>query len=89
MSSLAKQEGYLLVDNRGAGEGMTEFATVTCCHCQRTWIKNPQRTRERGYCAKCNGYVCDNPGCHAECRPFWKTLDEELTRIINETPRGA
>lgn len=83
MSSLARHEGYLLIDNRGAGEGFTESATITCCHCQRTFVKNPQRVRPRGYCAKCNAYVCDL--CDGrECNPFWKMLDEELTRITNK-----
>lgn len=84
MDTLQKTEGYLLIDNRASGESMVEAATITCCHCQRTFIKNTQRTRPRGYCAKCNQYVCDNPGCNTECRPFWKTLDEELTRIIHK-----
>lgn len=84
MSSLQRQEGYLLVDNTAAGEGKLESATITCCHCQRTFLKNPQRTRPRGYCAKCDAYVCDNPECSTECRPFWKTLETELTRITNK-----
>ena len=86
MKSLASHEGYLLIDNRAAGEQKLESATITCCHCQRTLIKNPARTRPRGYCTKCDDYVCDNRACNLECRPFWKSVDEELTRIINQTP---
>ena len=52
-----------------------ESATVTCAHCNRIVILNPDRTRPRGYCAKCDHYVCDNPGCALECIPFAKILD--------------
>lgn len=52
-----------------------EFATVTCCHCNVVVILNPLRTRARGYCPKCDAYVCDNPGCGLECRNFEKLLD--------------
>lgn len=84
MPSLQRQEGYLLIDNTAAGEGKMEAATLTCCHCQRIFLKNPDRVRARGYCAKCDSYVCDNPACNAQCSPFWKRLDAELTRIIHQ-----
>lgn len=55
-----------------------ESATVTCLHCNAVVILNPNRTRPRHYCAKCDGYICD--GCDAlaaqyGCRPFEKLLD--------------
>lgn len=53
-----------------------ESGTKICAHCQACVILNPQRTRERGYCAKCDDYICDNPICRAECRPFAKALDQ-------------
>lgn len=53
-----------------------ESATVTCAHCNAVVILNPNRTRPRGYCAKCDAYVCDTPACGLECRPFKKLLDE-------------
>lgn len=51
-----------------------ESATVTCSHCNAIVILNPNRSRPRGYCRKCDSYVCDKPGC-AECLPFEKTID--------------
>ena len=36
-----------------------EAATLTCSHCQKTVILNPQRTRARGYCPSCDHFVCD------------------------------
>lgn len=69
----------------GAGRGTWESPTVSCCHCNTVVILNPLRTRARGYCPKCDGYVCDSPGCSAECRPFEKTLDDLQAQI----ERGA
>lgn len=53
-----------------------ESATVTCLHCGVVVILNPDRKRPRGYCAKCDGYVCDKASCGVECRPFAKLIDE-------------
>lgn len=55
---------------------MLESATVTCCHCQVVVVLNPLRTRPRGYCQKCDNYVCDSPVCSAECRPFQAVLEQ-------------
>ena len=52
-----------------------ESATITCSHCQVVVILNPNRTRPRGYCAKCDHYVCDSPLCNRECVPFAKVAD--------------
>lgn len=60
----------------GAGaRGVFESATVTCAHCQRVVVLNPQRTRERGYCRRCDHYVCDNPACNIGCLPMNQALD--------------
>ena len=53
-----------------------ESATVTCCHCNAVVILNPDRTRPRAYCAKCDQYHCDSPACGLECRPFQRLIDE-------------
>lgn len=44
----------------GAGKGVFESATFTCSHCQVVVVLNPDRSRDRGYCRKCDHYVCDN-----------------------------
>ncbi len=58
----------------GAGQ-VFESATIICAHCGTGVILNPNRTRPRGYCRKCDAYVCDSPDCNAECKPLIKTLD--------------
>lgn len=85
-------EGYLLIDHRAAEGGIDgavpvragalfESATITCSHCQRQVVLNPGRTRERGYCPKCDHYVCDT--CEAVrvtsggvCKTFKQIMDE-------------
>ena len=68
------------------GEGkLFETATMTCCHCNAVVIANPDRVRARGYCPKCNDYVCDNPGCHSNCTPFVKILDDAEKRAVRES----
>lgn len=53
-----------------------ETATITCCHCNTTFFKNPDRTRPRGYCPKCDDYQCDLCVAVGECRPFQQLIDE-------------
>jgi hypothetical protein len=53
-----------------------ESPIIACAHCNTPVILNPNRTRPRGYCRKCDAYVCDNPACNSECTPFTKTLDD-------------
>jgi hypothetical protein len=66
---------------RGA---MFESPTINCSHCERLVVLNPDRTRSRGYCPKCDRYVCDQ--CEAErvrtgvCRPFKQVIDEFMER---------
>jgi hypothetical protein len=84
-----RREGYLLIDNRHApgpdGTRFLEAATFTCSHCQAQVIYNPMRTRDRGWCRKCDSYVCDS--CEAVravhgCKPYLEVLDD-LDRQLN------
>lgn len=65
----------------GAGASY-ESATITCSHCQTVVVLNPMRTRARGYCAKCDHYICDNPLCSLDCLPLNKVLDDLQERIL-------
>ena len=71
--------GYLLVDNRVSGGQLVEMPTLTCAHCGVVVVLNPQRTRPRGLCFKCNAYVCDNAGCNAECNPIQEGIELALS----------
>lgn len=97
MHSKRSREGYFLLDSRhapipdatvvskglppGSGRTMFEAPTYTCTHCQRVVVLNPDRSRERAYCRKCDAYICD--GCGAAyaasggtCNSFARLLDE-------------
>lgn len=88
MHSKRSQEGYLLIDHRNApgvtpargvdapavAAGATfESATITCSHCHRIVILNPDRSRERHHCFKCDHYICDT------CAAARKGVDECTT----------
>lgn len=73
------------------GRGMKlETATINCSHCERLVVLNPDRTRSRGYCPKCDRYVCDQ--CEAErvrsgvCRPFKQVIDEFVDAAAKNRP---
>jgi hypothetical protein len=67
------------------GKGETfEADVLTCSHCQRGVLLNPARERPRGYCGKCDHYICDSPGCQVECLPIRKLLDD----LQNQAARG-
>jgi hypothetical protein len=98
MRTKRSQEGYLQIDHR-AGDGtrlvpagtQLEVATLTCAHCHTIYVLNPQRTRERGWCWKCDQYLCDKPGCNAGCHPVNKLFDkiqEAAGRGLRVTPGG-
>jgi hypothetical protein len=59
MRSKRSLEGELTIDERGSGGKLFESPTVTCSHCQRVVILNPDRSRPRGHCWKCDHYICD------------------------------
>lgn len=73
-------------DAIAVGKGqLFESATNECSHCQRGIILNPLRTRERGYCHKCDKYICTACSLllHLSgiCRPYQQLVDEIYERI--------
>lgn len=66
-----------------------ESPVITCCHCNVVMILNPKRTRPRGYCSRCDDYVCASPSCNLECTPFERVLDEAEKRARRSVNRIA
>jgi len=60
-ADLAKMPAKLRASTVLASAGrMTERDVLTCSHCERAVILEPLRVRDRGYCQKCNHYICDD-----------------------------
>ncbi len=74
---LAGHPGY-------AGGKLYEWAVMSCGHCAKDVVLNPERTRERGWCACCDRYVCDTCKAAGDCRPVEKMIDQLL-----KSPRGT
>ena len=83
---MKQRSGYLFIDDRFSGGKLFEADTLTCSHCQRQLIRNPERTRARAYCPKCDKYICD--ACEATrvqtgvCFPFKAILENAVERNI-------
>ena len=68
-------KSIVIIDERAAGLSLKEYPALTCSHCNTVVILNKDRKRDRGYCAKCNAYICDNPICHKFCTPVDKMIE--------------
>jgi len=62
------------------GAGKFEAATFSCSHCPNVVVVHPLRNRSRGYCKKCDHYICDS--CNAKmaingvCKPYKQIMDD-------------
>lgn len=68
---------------------MLEAAVLVCHHCQTHVIQNFDRTRERGYCPKCDGYICDICTLNSKAadyvhRPFKQIVDEVMGAPLSQ-----
>ncbi len=75
-----------------SGQGLFEVPTYTCSHCPQVVVMNPLRRRPRGYCRKCDAYICDR--CNGilaatkECKPYEQVLDELQEKGLKEQNHG-
>jgi hypothetical protein len=85
-----------LTESQAASAGMAPIASelgkgklfqanaLSCSHCDRTILMRHNRTRLRGYCPKCDQYVCDR--CERRrvrtgvCRSMQQRIDEAIER---------
>ena len=76
----------------GKGQRL-ERDVLNCTHCERAVILHPLRTRDRGYCQKCNHYICDE--CEAirvktgVCTPMRQILDRLQGFAAHGRPLGV
>ena len=75
------------------GQGLFEAPTYTCGHCPQVVVMNPLRTRERGYCRKCDHYICDkcNGILHTTrtCIPYIKVIEVLQEHNFMKDQRGS
>lgn len=95
MKTKRRAEGWLLIDHRATqflgGEvpktgAFFESPTITCAHCGTIVILNPDRSRPRGHCRRCDAYVCDSAACNNDCNPLSAQLDAAEETIRNKQP---
>ncbi len=76
----------------GKGE-VFESAIIMCSHCQASVVLNPDRSRSRGYCPKCDKYICDEceylRSINFECREYARRLDSYQQAIELGQPNLA
>ena len=79
-----KPSGLVFVT--GPDGEIQEGETLSCVHCQHTWVKQTGSGKVRGWCEKCCGPIC-GPSC-LECIPAelrWDNLESgkpELTPAV-------
>jgi len=77
----------------GAGRGLFESPTFTCNHCNHIVIMNAARTRSRGYCGKCDHYICDQ--CEVKrvktgiCYTYEAFQDDVMEKTLKDEVKGV
>jgi hypothetical protein len=74
----------------GVGRLKFESATFTCSHCEVIVVLNPDRSRARGYCSRCDHYICDSCTYKKEvlgepCYPFKAQAYDAINKAIQES----
>lgn len=60
---------------------ITEFETVKCVHCQQILFILPGSGKERGWCMKCMGPLCNSKICNGKCVPLDVSLGYDTSSI--------
>ncbi len=56
-----KPNGYYVTQDRDGRK--IEGESRQCVHCQYIWEYHPGSGDVRGWCSKCNGFICARPEC--------------------------
>jgi hypothetical protein len=71
----------------GAGE-VFESAMVVCAHCHNDVVLNPDRSRDREWCRKCDAYICDDCGLVMKASGEHKSAQQKISEIFEQTQRA-
>ena len=66
-----------------------EASIVTCAHCQRGVILNPQRGHSREWCSGCDHYICDNCGLIRKIDGMCRSMRQLLDRLQEKAFQDA
>ncbi len=84
MSEVNHRKSSGVAQSFGVWGELEEGATLSCCHCQHTWILKKGSGKLRGFCQNCLGYVC-GPGC-MECVPVERMIENMEAGRDPKTP---
>lgn len=65
-----------------------EAPTITCAHCQAMVIVNPNRSRERAWCSKCDKYICDECQIRMHLTLRCDSRERKLDNLKEEVAQG-
>ena len=64
-----------------------EASLITCAHCQRGVILNPQRRHDREWCSGCDHYLCDNCGLVRKIDGMCRSMKVLIDRLQEQAFR--
>lgn len=70
LSSEKKPSGHILMDGNVIAD------TKQCGHCHKHVLSVRGSGITRGYCMKCNSWLCGAPECVSYCYPFEKRMED-------------
>ena len=65
-----------------AGGTAFESAIAVCNHCHSDVILNPDRSRPREWCPRCDSYICDTCAAARRAGAACVTAEEKLARLF-------
>lgn len=77
---MARKMGLDPANSRGGK--LAEYATLGCPHCGSHIVLNPDRTRDREWCAKCDKYICDWCGAARKETGYVHRSMDELRDLV-------
>jgi hypothetical protein len=74
VSELTNRRRSGFFDAMGLAGELVSGETLSCCHCQHTWVLVKGSGKVRGFCTNCMGYHCGGPNCW-ECVPAERRIE--------------
>lgn len=66
-----------------------ESAVAVCGHCSYAIILEPKRTRERGWCSKCDRYLCDDCSRVLATTLQCRSIKQQIDQLHDLAERGS